>query len=392
MVTAAVLVAPAAARANAFVEADGVEVSVPQDWQMTPHVAKLPKREVKYFTLQAATGKGRFIEIWHLNDIGKVEMTPAGVTPIVQYLFPNDKLTITETKIVRNDGVPLGMGSGKLSGKKGEVEIDFAFMQTTGKEGAMLLSYTRPGDDPILRSANRDVLVSARVAGTKMSVTVSPTKLKGPGVSPALVKRLTMLSTVFDKIVRFPRPLPIYVKDCGKVNAFYSSDHTISVCHEMADFMFDLFTKAGTKDANKATDDVVTFIFLHEFGHALAGELSLPITGKGEDDADELATLFASVLPDGRAWELAAAMSFELSSKGKTKFNFADEHSLDPQREATIVCNMYAANPKENAPLLKYVGIDDRRAARCVNDYQARKAAWEKILEPHYRDPKKVRH
>ena len=41
---------------------------------------------------------------------------------------------------------------------------------------------------------------------------------------------------------------------------------------------------------------VLSFVFLHELGHALIHELALPITGREEDVADQLAV--ASLLGD----------------------------------------------------------------------------------------------
>jgi hypothetical protein len=312
----------------------------------------------------------------------------------LQELFPQATLTISAAKFVKYDDIPIGVATGKLVGKKdkGETEIDVVLMRTRGDNGAMLISYTHAGDDPVLRKANLEILGSARVAGDRISVTFERTKTKGPGVSRELTARLEKVGPALGAVFRFPRALPIQIKDCGQVNAFYKpGDHTITICHEMWTFTDDLFTtKGGMKPARaaEATDDAIMWFFFHEFGHALAGELQLPITGKGEDDADELATLITVDMKEGRRYEAAATTFFQVLAKVDTHPDFADEHSLHAQRMAMIVCNMYGAHPEENKPLLKLVSIDEARAGKCVRDYADRKRAWDKLLAPHFRPAK----
>src|SRR5204862_2007434 len=104
---------------------------------------------------------------------------------------------------------------------------------------------------------------------------------------------------------------PITFKECGQPNAFYSPKGTITICHEYYDFRLALFKGTGMDDAKAKdfTEGALLFSFMHEFGHALHHELNLPITGRGEDAADEIAAIYLARL--GAAGREVAKMAAE---------------------------------------------------------------------------------
>ena len=120
----------------------------------------------------------------------------------------------------------------------------------------------------------------------------------------------------------------------------------------------------------------------HELGHALIHVLELPITGREEDAADQLATL---LLVDGSQHGLLAAaaaaqwfgdQSVWFVSRGE----FADEHGLNQQRYYNILCWTYGANPTAHAELLAYVPA--ARAQRCPAEYAQMQGSWERLMAP----------
>ena len=62
---------------------------------------------------------------------------------------------------------------------------------------------------------------------------------------------------------------------------------------------------------------------------------------------------------------------------------FADEHSLSPQRAYSIACWVYGSDEKKYAYLAKI--LPKERAARCAGEYRQLESAWLQFLKPHVR-------
>jgi hypothetical protein len=94
------------------------------------------------------------------------------------------------------------------------------------------------------------------------------------------------------------------------------------------------------------------FVGFHEMGHALVGQLRLPVLGRGEDAADSFATL--AMLQEGTEFSVnvlvQAARGWFLMDRREQKLgntlSFYDEHGLDKQRAYAIVCLMVGSNDK----------------------------------------------
>ena len=207
------------------------------------------------------------------------------------------------------------------------------------------------------------------------------------------VLKMEDVASGLNKRFKMPRPVPIVFLECGTVNAFYTSEkHAILICYELLDYFNGVFKPTVKTDEalGRKIAGAVFFTFFHEFGHALAGELELPITGKEEDAADELAALWLARIPAvGRECALAAAEWFSLEGgkKEKTgKISWADEHSFDLQRMYDIVCILYGDNQAANVELVKALGVTEERAARCVRETPKKAKAWKALLAPHIRE------
>jgi hypothetical protein len=194
------------------------------------------------------------------------------------------------------------------------------------------------------------------------------------------------------KMFKMPRPLPIVFIECGTVNAFYTSDkHAILACYEILEYFYNLYkpTTKTDEQVGRKIAGAFYFTFFHELGHALAGELELPITGKEEDAADQLAAIILTKLPGvGRECALAAAEWFAIEGENKQKkgnIAWYDEHSFDLQRMYDILCILYGDDQKANAGLVKSVGMSEDRQARCVRETPKKVKAWEALLRPYAR-------
>lgn len=189
----------------------------------------------------------------------------------------------------------------------------------------------------------------------------------------------------------WPRDVLIVIGEIGTANCFYSpGQHRIYMGYEMYDYLFAAFrTVENDQEALTHTFLAMDFFFYHEMGHCLVGELNLPITGREEDAADDLASVsLAEGGKYGGEVAFAAAQFFEIMSRGVDvkKLPFWDEHSLDAQRFYNILNVFYGSNPNRYIFLEKVVPA--RRLARGESEYKHKSRSWDRILNQHLRQPK----
>ncbi len=133
------------------------------------------------------------------------------------------------------------------------------------------------------------------------------------------------------------------------------------------------------------------FVGFHELGHALAGQLHLPVLGRAEDAADSFATL--ALLDEGSEFSVnvlvQAARGLFLMDRRDRKHgdapDFYDAHSLDQQRAYQIVCLMVGSDAKQFKELADGVRLPADRQRSCRDDYDNAKNAWHSVLKPHLR-------
>jgi hypothetical protein len=133
------------------------------------------------------------------------------------------------------------------------------------------------------------------------------------------------------------------------------------------------------------------FVGFHELGHAVIGELRLPVLGREEDAADSFATL--ALLEEGTDFTVnvlvQAARGWFLMDRRDQKTgdtpDFYDAHGLDQQRAYSIVCLMVGSDEKQFKDLADWVQLPKDRQQTCKQDYEGAKYAWNEVLKPHLR-------
>lgn len=193
-----------------------------------------------------------------------------------------------------------------------------------------------------------------------------------------------------NKSATMPRPVPIVFAQCGTPNAFYNpAKHAMVFCYELLEH-FEGIHRNTTKTPEELDRKLVgtfAFTFFHELGHALVGELDLPITGKEEDAADELAAIsLAGIGARGREAVVAAAEWFAIQGRMREQdgdMAWYDEHSFDLQRMYTVICILYGTAPEPNRDLVISAGMPDERAARCARDTPRKIKAWMTLLDQY---------
>ena len=143
----------------------------------------------------------------------------------------------------------------------------------------------------------------------------------------------------------------------------------------------------ATEDGDPVTDYFVgnlLFVFYHELGHGLIHKLELPVLGREEDAADQLATLMlmdSGTDSVGGEPVLTAALGWFQSWQkrdGETEeADYWDEHSLDLQRYANIICLVYGSDPENYKDLIEDWDLPADRAESCPIDFESAAASWD---------------
>lgn len=206
---------------------------------------------------------------------------------------------------------------------------------------------------------------------------------------------LDQVASALNTRFQIPGRLTMGVAECGQKNAFYDAQRRVIVlCYEIADdivqeFRYDNLTP---EQRDKAVTGAISFVLFHETGHALVDVLDLPITGREEDVADQVATLaLADTDPMAAYW---AAEYFKqrddpgdtgllkgLAGMFRTPGQFADEHAFDEQRFFNVICWTYGGDPTGRRYLLPL--ITEARAQRCPGEYRRISLALGTILAGH---------
>jgi hypothetical protein len=191
-----------------------------------------------------------------------------------------------------------------------------------------------------------------------------------------------------------PKDITLQAKSCGQPNAFFNpDDNSLTICYELMEHFYNLAKSQGKseQESNIYMNDAITFVFCHELGHALIHNFKLPVTGREEDVADQLAT-YVSCEELGERGERAAAagaMSFAYQSKGGGQPGdqaYADEHSLDQQRFYNILCWLYGHDPNKHAKILTSGALPGNRAQRCPGEYKQIVTTWQELLKAYLKD------
>lgn len=141
-------------------------------------------------------------------------------------------------------------------------------------------------------------------------------------------------------------------------------------------------------------------IFMHEFGHALIGELQVPSTGPEEDAVDIFSalkvvdpTMYPSGDPKidaiGRQVAIYSALPWYygglINEARGSSTPWQDEHTGDLKRFRNVFCVIYGGNPELYSSIAAEVDMDERTLGRCEEEFTRQSRAWRTILAPYTR-------
>lgn len=175
----------------------------------------------------------------------------------------------------------------------------------------------------------------------------------------------------------------------GLPNAWFSSnDRTVAICYQYINWYRNLAPRDATPEGLRAQDAIVgTFleVLFHELGHAVFFLYKVPIFGREEDAADQIAgfllTQFGPKL--ARRMLLGAAHFNDKSGKIPEQTLFADNHSTDWQRFYNTLCIAYGGHPETFKDLVEKGLLPATRAKGCAREYKQIAHAFRKHIAPH---------
>ena len=185
--------------------------------------------------------------------------------------------------------------------------------------------------------------------------------------------------------------LNISLTECdGEADAMYSDD-TITICYEYIEELRKYMPAKTTPAGIEPIDTLVGPFFdtvLHEFAHALFDYLDVPVLGREEDAADQVAAYIYLQLGKDEARRLIMgtvyAYMLEVQDTAPPSMaEFADEHSTSEQRAFNLLCIAYGADPELFEDVADWGGLPEERAEICEEEFEHISYAYHTLIGPH---------
>lgn len=154
-----------------------------------------------------------------------------------------------------------------------------------------------------------------------------------------------------------------------------------------------LTAPAAAQEQSELTNFVIGnsyHIMLHEIGHLLIDQLTLPVLGQEEDAADNFATITLIDWDSDEADQALADTAFGwLVRHDETRpfleGDFFAEHDLDAQRAYRIVCHLVGTDVDAYADLALNLGVEvgEGEIAECDYAFDLSAKSWRRVLAPY---------
>lgn len=188
--------------------------------------------------------------------------------------------------------------------------------------------------------------------------------------------------------LRLPINLRIRTAECGEPNAFYDpEDSVITLCYEYVAQIEDFAPKATTPEGITRQDAIVGQIagtLLHEGGHAVSNLLQLPVLGREEDTADQIAGFIMLQFGPEVAQTLIKGEAYGWNqSERRNVPQYWDVHSTPLQRQHTYLCIAYGRYPERFKDFIQHGWLPKARVPRCAEEYRQAERAFNKTIRKH---------
>jgi hypothetical protein len=209
------------------------------------------------------------------------------------------------------------------------------------------------------------------------------------------VKRLQVLETLqeFLSPLRLPRKLSVKIAECGTPQIPYQSDQ-VTICYEYL-HLIEGNAPVGRKPARRAEQNPLTkeaaivgafvHMAIHETAYAVFDILDIPLWGRKEDAADNVAGFIMLELGDDVAAITLNGTSWFLQRRGFAGPGDAAEvlRVLEAQRYYNYLCMAYGARADKFGSLVENGILPKKRAKGCARDYRRIRLGFRKLILPH---------
>jgi hypothetical protein len=192
--------------------------------------------------------------------------------------------------------------------------------------------------------------------------------------------------------VRLPGKLRISLDECGgEADAFYE-DARITICYEFIAELVENMPQEPTPSGVAPIDTIIGPVFevaLHEFAHALFDMLKLPVFGREEDAADQVAAYALLQFGESESRRLIAgtAYAYKMDEKKmdqcRSMEDYANEHGTPAQRFFNVLCIAYGADTKLFGDIVSKGYLPKSRAEYCEEEYEQVQDAVDLLIVPH---------
>jgi hypothetical protein len=205
-----------------------------------------------------------------------------------------------------------------------------------------------------------------------------------------------------EQLKQFLSPLQLPVKlritayECGVTNAFWQGRGAgLALCYEWPDWL-ERLAPAETTPEGYRREDVILGAFLqvtfHELGHALFDLYNVPMFGREEDAADQMAGFILWQFGEEVARRTLPGSAYfwresESGSDGWSRDLFSDTHGNPMQRYYNYLCMAYGGNPDTFRDFVDAGMLPKERAVNCPREFQQIRNAFVKTILPHI-DPR----
>ncbi|MFY7837230.1 MAG: DUF4344 domain-containing metallopeptidase [Novosphingobium sp.] len=200
---------------------------------------------------------------------------------------------------------------------------------------------------------------------------------------------------------RLPKPLTFRTAGCdGEINAWFEAD-AVTICYEYIAYIIESATsrrRPSWVSEHHAISGALIDVILHEGAHALFDYLDIPILGREEDAADQMAAYMLLSLGRKDTPHLVAGIVYVyLNEAGVRNFSavqrkrlrlvdnkqHADVHSTPLQRMYNTLCLAYGASPELFKEAVQRGALPVDRADGCAEEFEQVDKAFRKLILPH---------
>lgn len=201
-------------------------------------------------------------------------------------------------------------------------------------------------------------------------------------------RRLLEEFSVFLRPLKLPIMLRLRTQECGEANAFYDPvDSSLNLCYEFVAEVEDRAPRTATPEGFTRNEVIVGQIvatLLHEGGHAISNLLRLPVLGREEDTADQIAAFIMLQFGRDVARTLIKGETYGWNQRQRAPSRFWGPHSTALQRQHTFLCLAYGSDPEGFADFVtRFRWLPPQRAGGCAAEYAQVQHAFRTTVLPH---------